>query len=199
MARIRAEARRRRRTPMLSRTAYLEVADRVMCMEVADSDMQHQVDAEGLEDMMLVDASTLSDMTRAKSPLRLRECNTCATPVTTPLKGSSFATFARVATPWGAGRNLGVSGNLGKFLAGTSMSRRLLVVVMIVKWEGRMWGRGPPRSCDLAARLPNNCILVIVDAATRRKGDCAASDIAPLEPKDATRSDLQEDRSPGPR
>ncbi len=165
--------------------------------ETTASDMQDQLDTEGLENLMLADNSTLAHAIGAEGLRRPRGCDACAPPIATLLKGPLLAAYARLATPWGAGRNIVVLGTLGKFLAGTGTAMRVLLVVNVMKWEGRMRGWGTPRHSDLAARPPHNYFLAIVDAAAMSKGSRDASVFAPLEPAHATMGGPQKDRSPG--
>ncbi len=164
-----------------------------------DSIVQGQVNAEGHVHMLLADASTMMHMRMTKGPMRLRECDTHDSPYMTLPENPSSATFTCMATPWGAGRNIGVWGTLVKFHAGACRLLGIFIAVDLAEREGRMLGRGPTRLRDLAARLPFRCSMGIVDAAMRRKGDRDASTFVPLVPTDAPMNDPLADRSQGPR
>ncbi len=167
------------------------------CEEGTAADMQYQLDSEGLRDLMMAGYSTLVHVTKAKDPLVPRKCDACAPPSATFLKGPLLAAFACMAIPGGAGRPIGVLGTLGKILASTSEAMRGLLVVNVRDWEGRMWGRGPPRPCVLAVRPPHNSFMAIGNAATMSKGKSDAIIYPTLGPEHAPMGDLRKDRSPG--
>ncbi len=161
--------------------------------------MRNQVNAQGHVYEMLVLATTLMRKRTSEGPMRLRESDTRAPSYVTLPENPSPATFTRMATPWGAGRNIGVWGTLVKFHAGACRLLGIFIAVDLAEREGRMLGRGPTRLRDLAARPTTRCCMGVVDAALRSKGNRDASISVLQGLMDAPRGDLQADYSQRPR
>ncbi len=191
--------RRLRRAQTLLRGEALHTEDRGKTIGDGELDLRNQVNAEGHNIVMLALALTLIRERTAEGPTRLRKTDTRAPTFVTMPEDPSSATFARMATPWGARGNTGVWGAPVKNLASACRLVRILIALDVMEKGGRMLGRGTTRLRDIAARPTIRCCLGVVDAALMSKGDRVASTPLRLELMDAPKDVPQADCSLVPR